>query len=48
MPILDWAKVYEAYERGAITNHEAHNAMERVRDLEWERLDEKREAVKAK
>jgi hypothetical protein len=44
--LSDWAKIFDAYERGKITNHEAHTAMDKIRDLEWERLDAKRARVK--
>jgi hypothetical protein len=39
----DWVKIYEAFERGTITNVETHEAMDKVRDLELDRVTEKRE-----
>lgn len=47
-PIHDWAKAFDAFERGTITNHEAHTLMDRIRELEWEHLNERLlEKVKA-
>jgi hypothetical protein len=37
----DWAKVFDLFERGQISNHDAHELLARIRYAEWERLNAK-------